>query len=104
LKLELHYRVHTAYHLIERWTVLVNRGDTPIHIERAFSALWNLPEGTGYFLTHLNGQWIDEFQITREELRTGLKGLDSRAASPPTRALAHLPPGIRQNHQPFHRW
>lgn len=76
--LDLHYRVHEDYDLIERWATLENGGDTPITIERAFSALWNLPDGDGYFLTHLNGQWIDEFHIKREELIPGLKVLDSR--------------------------
>jgi alpha-galactosidase len=78
LKLDLHYRLHEAYDLIERWVTLENTGETPIQIERAFSAMWNLPEGVGYFLTHLNGNWIDEFHLNREELHPGLKIIDSR--------------------------
>lgn len=82
LQVDLHYRVHDQYDLIERLVTITNSGDTPVAVERAFSAQWNLPEGAspgnGYFLTHLNGKWIDEFHIQREELKPGLKVIDSR--------------------------
>lgn len=78
VSLDLHYRIHEAFDLIERWVSLENRGDTPVQIERIFSALWNMPEGTGYFLNYLNGRWIDEFHMKREELLPGLKSIDSR--------------------------
>jgi alpha-galactosidase len=78
LAVALHYRVYEAYDLIERWVVLNNFGDTPILLERAWSALWHLPAGSSYRLTHLQGKWAGEFQPVRDLLQPGVKVLESR--------------------------
>lgn len=78
LSLTLHYRVHSTYDLIERWVSVTNEGTEPITIERIWSALWHLPIGHAYRLTHLSGRWMDEMQIQREFLTPGVKMLESR--------------------------
>ncbi|MEI7770608.1 MAG: alpha-galactosidase, partial [Chloroflexales bacterium] len=78
LRVTLHYRVHAAYDLIERWVTAENQGDAPIMIERMLSAEWHLPPGAGYRLSHLTGRWADELNLRREPLVQGLTVLESR--------------------------
>lgn len=78
LHVTLHYRIHVDYDLIERWVTLENLGETPITIERVFSAKWTIPQGDNYSLTHMYGRHIDEFHIKREPLTQGLKTIESR--------------------------
>ena len=78
LTVTLHYRLHTAHELLERWATLRNEGDEPMLVERAFSAQWHLPPGDGYRLTHLTGRWSDEFHLRRQQLQPGLVVLESR--------------------------
>ncbi len=78
LKLTLHYRVYEQHDLIERWTSIENTGESPITIERIYSAEWHLPRGDQYRLSHLTGRWLDEMHIRREPLIQGIKILESR--------------------------
>lgn len=78
LTVTLVYKVHTAHDLIERRVTLTNRGHDSMRVERAFSASWHLPSGTGYTLRHLTGKWYDEFHLNREPLTEGVKVLESR--------------------------
>ena len=63
LDVVLHYRAHEAHDLIERWVEVTNRGDAPVTLERVWSALWHLPWGGDYRLSHLSGRWLDEWQL-----------------------------------------
>jgi alpha-galactosidase len=87
LRVTLHYRVHEAYDLIERWVTLENLGTDAILVERAFSAKWTMPHGDGYSLTHMYGRWSDEFNLQRETLTPGLKVIESRRIIPSHRAV-----------------
>lgn len=78
MNIDLVYILHEKYDLIERNVVLTNTGTENINIERIFSAQWNLPAGSNYYLTHLYGRWLDEFHIQRELLTPGTKVLESR--------------------------
>ncbi len=78
LRVELHYRAHPDYDLIERWTEVVNEGEDPITLKRIFSAQWHVPANQPYHLSHLTGRWNDEFQLVREPLTAGTKILESR--------------------------
>lgn len=78
LRVTLNYRVHEAYDLIERYVTATNLGETPILIERIWSAQWHLPRGESYRLSHLTGRWNDEMHLRREPLTHGLKILESR--------------------------
>lgn len=77
-RVTLHYRVHAAYDLIERYVTATNLGETPIALERIWSAQWHMPPGDSYRLTHLSGRWGDEMRLRREPLKHGLKVLESR--------------------------
>jgi alpha-galactosidase len=78
IRVTLDYRIHEDYDLIERTTTIANDGDTPIMIERIWSAQWHLPAGGGYHLTHLTGRWADEMHLNRELLTYGCKVIESR--------------------------
>ncbi|HPH97387.1 MAG TPA: alpha-galactosidase [Anaerolineaceae bacterium] len=78
VKLTLHYRLYEDCDLIERWVTLSNQGPEPLIISRLFSALWNLPPGDNYRLTHLTGRWLDEMHLRRDQLTHGIKTIESR--------------------------
>ncbi|MDZ4770589.1 MAG: alpha-galactosidase [Chloroflexota bacterium] len=78
LMVRLHYRVHAAYDLIERWVTLTNSGADVIQLDRVWSAQWHVPPSAGYRLTHLSGRWLDEFHIQHDTLTPGVKTLESR--------------------------
>src|SRR6266542_1021653 len=77
-RVTLHYRVHEAYDLIERWVTATNHGETPITLERIWSAQWHLPLGGEYRMTHLHGRWLDEMHLRSEPLAPGRKVNESR--------------------------
>lgn len=87
LRVSLHYRIHEAYDLIERWVTLENLGNDPVLVERVYSAKWTLPYGDDFHLTHLYGQHVDEFHLKREPLTQGLKTLESRRIIPSHHAI-----------------
>lgn len=72
------YRVHERHDLIERWAEIRNGGDAPVTLERVWSALWHLPWGGQYRLSHMFGRWMEEWQIRRELLQPGVKVKESR--------------------------
>jgi len=72
------YRVHETHNLVERWAEIVNEGETPVTLERVWSALWHLPWGGEYRLSHMFGRWFEEWQIRRELLQPGVKVKESR--------------------------
>jgi alpha-galactosidase len=78
LRLTLHYRVHAAFDLIERWVSVRNDGSDPITLERIFSAQWHMPQRPRSRLSHLTGRWGDEFQLQRDDLARGVTILESR--------------------------
>jgi alpha-galactosidase len=78
LEVALCYRAHAAHDLIERWAEITNRGAAPVTLERAWSALWHLPWGGDYRLSHLTGRWLDEWRLQREALQPGVKVKESR--------------------------
>ncbi len=78
VRVTLHYRVHEAYDLLERFVTVHNDGDAPVTLERVFSAQWHLPLHQAYRLTHLAGAWFKETQIHRDPLTSGLKVVESR--------------------------
>lgn len=89
-RVHLHYHVHAAYNILERWAVIVNEGEQPFTLEAALSATWQLPTLTegAFRLTHLSGRWASETlarQVVLPVGRTSLesrRGLSSREANP----------------------
>ncbi len=78
LRVTLHYRVHEAYDLIERYVTFTNDGGEPITLERMWSAEWHLPLSGSYRLTHVTGRWLNEMTLRREPLLPGVKVVESR--------------------------
>lgn len=77
---ELHYRVRGG--ALERWTTLVNDGDTPVVLDRAYSATWGLPWQPHWEATWLAGMYATETQVTRRPLGAGRLVLESRRGIP----------------------
>jgi alpha-galactosidase len=77
IRARLVYRAYPAG-IIRRHAVIENRTPRPITLESAQSAVWHVPQGEGYRLTHLAGRWAGETQLIREEIRPGLKVIESR--------------------------
>lgn len=78
----LHYRVRPAGGALERWAELVNDGDTPIILDRAYSASWALPWQRRWDATWLAGMYAAETQVVRRELGPGRLVLESRRGIP----------------------
>lgn len=78
LRVTLHYRLFEEQDLVERYVVVSNEGSEPVTLEEALSAVWHVPRGYGYRLTHLAGQFAGETQVYREGVSPGKKVLESR--------------------------
>jgi len=78
LTVKLHYQIYAEQDIIARHVTLINTGDTPITLERAWTARWHFPPGDSYYLHHLTGRWNDEWVHHRERLTNGVKILESR--------------------------
>jgi alpha-galactosidase len=78
LRVELYYRLFEEQNLVERYAVVTNGGETPITLEEVLSAVWHVPRGYDYRLTHLAGQFAGETQVYREGISPGKKVLESR--------------------------
>ena len=78
LQVQLHFRLFEELDLLERYAVVENTGQEPITLEQVLSAVWHLPRGRDYRLTHLAGRFAAETQIQRENISLGKKVLESR--------------------------
>lgn len=76
-RIVLHYEVLPQYDLISRWIEVFNLSDKPITFENFFSAQWSLARGRNWRLTHLDGAWGQEYQITRENVTMGQRVFQS---------------------------
>ncbi|HPA18779.1 MAG TPA: alpha-galactosidase [Verrucomicrobiae bacterium] len=74
----LHYRVHPAFDLIDRWVEVQNRGTEQLVIENLQSAVWYVPHTRKYRLTHIAGNWGAEWLVRRDFLTPGEIVLQSR--------------------------
>jgi alpha-galactosidase len=78
LRVDLIYHLFEKQDVVERYVVLKNEGETPILLEEVLSAVWYVPRGRGYRLTHLAGRFAGETQVFREGISPGKKVLESR--------------------------
>jgi alpha-galactosidase len=78
LRVTLHYRVHEAFDLTERFVTVQNTGTDLVMLERVFSAEWHFPLHEKYRLSQLSGRWYDETQLHQSFLEPGIKSLESR--------------------------
>ena len=79
LKIELYYRIYEGLDLVDRWTVAINEGQEDIMLESLQSAVWHLPQGKDYRLSHMSGKWSGEYQIERVQLTQSSMVLNNRS-------------------------
>lgn len=79
LTVTLYYRIYDGHDVIERWVRLEHiGGSSPMTIEQALSADWQLPHRDYYRLTYLHGRVLKETQVTETMLCPGKVVLESR--------------------------
>ncbi|HEX2925396.1 MAG TPA: alpha-galactosidase [Ruminiclostridium sp.] len=81
LQVDLIYRTQDEFDLVERYCRIINNGETPIMLENACSAVWNIPEAEEYRLTHVTGKWACETQLRSCDITEGKKILECRKGS-----------------------
>ncbi len=77
----LTYTIFPETGIIERQTVIENRGKTPFLIESAQSATWTMPDANTYRLRSLTGRWAGEDQLVETPVKPGMQVLESRRGS-----------------------
>ena len=81
LYVEVHYVVDDATGILGRSAVITNKTKTPVLIEEAAAATWNLPRGTDYTLRYLTGRWAGEWNLQQQPIRPGETVLESKRGS-----------------------
>ena len=81
LDVHLYYRVYAERGIIARWSKIENHGDQAVMLESAASAVWTLPQGSGYEAHWLTGRWGAEWQQHQEPLEAGARIIESRRGS-----------------------
>jgi alpha-galactosidase len=74
----LDYRVFPHEGIIRKTATLENRSPGNITVESLQAGVWYLPHGKGYRLSYVSGRWAGESQLTREEIHTGTRVLESK--------------------------
>ena len=77
LEAELNYAVYDDCPAVVRSARLVNRGEAPLVIERAFSLCLDMPDADWDLIT-LSGSWARERAIHRRPLTAGFQGVSSQ--------------------------
>jgi alpha-galactosidase len=76
-EVDLLYKVYFNENVIEQWSVIKNQETRPIRLEKYASA--NLYFASkNYYLTHYNGGWGREMNPEEEQLKHGIKSIDSK--------------------------
>ena len=88
IKATLYYSVFPKYDAICRRVKIENVGDTPVDIERAFSATYDF-NNNNYEIIHLYGAWGKERCFERAPLIQGIQSIESMRGS------------SSHNHNPF---
>jgi len=74
----LHYTVDQQTGIIGRSALIENRTTSPVTIEQAAAASWNLPHGNSYSLRYLAGRWGGETTLESRAIQPGSTVLESR--------------------------
>ena len=74
----LHYRVYPDLDLIDRRVEIQNKGTEEMIVENIQSAIWYVPHTRKYRLTHIAGNWGEEWLVRREVVDQGEKVIESR--------------------------
>jgi alpha-galactosidase len=81
LFVHLHYTIDPTTGIVGRWAVIENKTTTPVMIEAAAAATWNLPRGTDYSLRYLSGRWAGEWNLQKQAILPGETVLQSKRGS-----------------------
>ncbi|MDE3195034.1 MAG: alpha-galactosidase [Acidobacteriota bacterium] len=74
----LTYKVFPREGIVRKSALIENRTKQPVELESLQSGVWYMPHGTGYRLSYVSGRWAAESQLSREDIHTGTKVLESR--------------------------
>jgi len=74
----LSYKVYVHEGIIRKSALLENRSKQALNVESMQAGVWYLPHGEGYRLSYVSGRWAGEDQLSREDIHTGTKILESR--------------------------
>jgi len=77
----LRYTIDPDTGILGRSATIENRTSTPLTIEQAAAASWNLPRGTDYTMHYLSGRWAGEFHYNSRPVQPGKTVLESRRGS-----------------------
>jgi alpha-galactosidase len=78
LFVSLRYTVYPEQGIIARSAVFQNKSSQAVTLDSFQSGVWPMPHGDGYRLSYLTGRWAGETQLTREDIHTGAKIIESR--------------------------
>jgi alpha-galactosidase len=78
LIVDLFYRIYAGLDVVDRWVSATNTGKEPIALEDLQSAVWLVPQGKQYRLTHLSGKWSGEHQMERVMLTQSKVTIETR--------------------------
>ena len=77
VKVTLLYTVFEDYPVIARSARVENTGDSPVNLERVYSACLDLPT-MGWDMVHLYGRWAKENTTVRHPLQHGIQAIHSK--------------------------
>ena len=77
VKATLLYTVFEDYPVIARSARVENTGDSPVNLERVYSACLDLPT-MGWDMVHLYGRWAKENTTVRHPLQHGIQAIHSK--------------------------
>jgi len=81
LFVDVHYVLDPATGIIGRSSTIRNQTTTPVMLEEAASATWNLARGTDYTLHYLSGRWAGEWNLKTQRVQPGETVLESKRGS-----------------------
>ena len=97
LEVTLFYKVYYNENVMEQWTVIANKENKPVTLNKYASSNLYFMAGD-YYLTHYHGTWAREMKPEESQLTAGIKVLDSKLGTrsdlfqPPTFMLSFNKP------------
>ena len=77
----LRYEMNTDTGILARTARIENKTQTPLTVEEAEAATWNLPASRDYQLSYLTGRWAGEWALQHQAINPGKTILESRRGS-----------------------
>ncbi|WP_294080826.1 alpha-galactosidase [Proteiniphilum sp. UBA5384] len=77
LSVELHTEAYLNEDVINQWVTITNNEPKPITLKNFYSSFLSI-RANSYYLTHFNGTWAGEMNLTEERLGYGVKSIESK--------------------------